>query len=64
MKPHIEITVRHYDIELIYRKFTELDATEFVEIVADIMKGIGYQEQSIVSGMDNYVQEHQTHDNE
>lgn len=64
MKPHIEITVRHYDIELIYRKFTEIDATEFVEIVADIMKGIGYQEQSIVSGMDNYVQERQTHDNE
>lgn len=59
MKPHIEITVRHYDIELIYRRFTEVDATDFVEVVADIMKGLGYQPESILSGMQNYVSEHE-----
>ena len=59
MKPHIEITVKHYDIELIYRRFTEVDATEFVEVVADIMKGLGYQPESILSGMQNYVSEYE-----
>jgi hypothetical protein len=59
MKPHIEITVKHYDIELIYRRFTEVDATDFVEVVADIMKGLGYQPESILSGMQNYVSGHE-----